>query len=121
MFFFPQEYTTCGYRWVPGTGPKKIFGYRWVPGTGKKKNFGYRWVPGTEKIFTYADPCLREQTFFFKNFDFNNRCKNEIADNIEKSRSRFTDTVSEKVDFMIYGLQRGHPQAWDLKFWCISN
>ena len=44
----------CGYRWVPGTGQKKIFGYRWVPGTGQKKNYGYRWVPGTSQIKNFG-------------------------------------------------------------------
>ena len=70
-------------------------------------------------MFKEADIGLREQNFFvgkelfFKNFDFNNRCQNEIEDKNEKIRSRFGNTLSQKIDFMILGLHRDYPPAWE--------
>ena len=51
---------------------------------------------------------------FFKNFDFDNRFKNEIEDNNEKIWSRFSDTVSQKNDFTADGLQLDNPPAKEL-------
>ena len=41
-------------------------------------------------------------------------CKNEIEYNKENICSRFSDTVSQKIDFTLIGLKRNHPLAWEL-------
>ena len=48
-------------------------------------------------------------------FNFNNRCKNEIADKDEKICSRFSDTVFHWIDFTDNGLHRDLPRAWELR------
>ena len=50
---------------------------------------------------------------FFKNFDFNKICKNELDDKNEKIISRFGDELSQKIDFTAYGHHRDHPSAWE--------
>ena len=62
---------------------------------------------------------LRKQNFFqrkdfFDKFYFNKRCKNEIEYNNEKIFSRFSESVSNKIDFMAYGYHRDQPPAWEL-------
>ena len=48
--------------------------------------------------------------------------KNEIKDNNEKICSRFSDTVSNEIDFTPYGLQIDQPPAWELKLqFQVSN
>ena len=41
--------------------------------------------------------------------------KNEIEENNEKISSRFSDTMSNKIDLIAYGLHRDQPPARELK------
>ena len=47
----------------------------------------------------------------FFNLDCNNLCKNEIECNNEKISSRFTNTVTHKIDFTTNRSHRDHPPA----------
>ena len=51
---------------------------------------------------------------FFNNFDLNHRCKNKIEDKNENKGSRFSDTVSNKINFTAHGLYISIPPAWEL-------
>ena len=58
---------------------------------------------------------FRGKKLFFKIFDFNKRCKNEIVNNEQKIYSRFSFPDPQKIDFTTHGLQRDHSPAWELK------
>ena len=49
-----------------------------------------------------------------KNFDCNNKGKNEMEDFNHKIWSRFSDTVSHVIDFMACGLHWDHPPVCEL-------
>ena len=66
------------------------------------------------EIGLWDQKIFQGKRFFIKNFDFNKRCKNEIEDNNENKWSRFSDTVSQKIDFTVWDLHRDHPPAWNL-------
>ena len=56
------------------------------------------------------------QRFFFVNFDFKNGCKNEFADNNEKSCSRFKNRVPIlKIDFRADWTHESNPTAWEVR------
>ena len=61
---------------------------------------------------------LQEQYFFMTRSNLkkynNETCKNEIKHNDVKICSQISDSVSRKIDFTAYGLQRDHPQALGL-------
>ena len=54
------------------------------------------------------------RNYFFDNYDCNKRYKNEIEGNKAKICSRSSYTVSHKIDFKVYVLQRDDPPAWEL-------
>ena len=53
--------------------------------------------------------------FFFMNFDFKNRCKNEFKDNNEKSCSWSRNRVSHKIDFKALWPRNGKADSVGVK------
>ena len=53
--------------------------------------------------------------FFFMNFDFKNRCKNEFKDNNEKSCSSSRNRVSHKIDLKAQWPRNGHADSVGVK------
>ena len=50
---------------------------------------------------------------FFENFDFNQRCKNEIEDNNEKYAVDSAIQLA-KINFTDYGIHRDNSPSWEL-------
>ena len=65
--------------------------------------------------FLILNNIFKAKNFFFTNFDFRKRCKNQIEVNDDKIYSRFNYTVSHENDFTAYDLHRDHPKAWESK------
>ena len=58
---------------------------------------------------------FRVEEFFFMNFNFKNRCKNEFKDNNEKSCSWSRNRVSHKIDFKAQWPRNGHADSVGVK------
>ena len=62
-------------------------------------------------LFSGISKKMKGKEMFFKNFDFNKRCENDVEDNNEKNLSRLTDTLSQKIEFTAYCFHRDQPPA----------
>ena len=59
--------------------------------------------------------------YFFKNFDFGNRCKNATEDSNGKRYNQFRNVVSHKINFTGFCLHRYHPLACELIVCCTAE
>ena len=63
----------------------------------------------------HQEKFFQDKVLYFKNFHFNYRFKIESKDNKGKY-TRFSHTVSHKIDYTAFGVHRYHPSAWEWTF-----